>query len=58
MIRPMNKKKLIGYGLAILSVLSFAAVQTGVGVEVRNAICGDSITLPADNSVAADAGAE
>ncbi len=42
----MNKSKLIAYGLVILGVISAAAVQTGVGADVVNAVCGQPVTVP------------
>jgi hypothetical protein len=47
----MNKSKLIAYGLVILGALSAAAVQTGVGADVVNAVCGQPVTVPAPASV-------
>jgi hypothetical protein len=51
----MNKSKLTAYGLVILGVISAAAVQTGVGADVVNAICGQPVTVPVVPPV--DAGA-
>lgn len=47
----MNKTKLITYGLVILGALATAAVQTGVGADVVNAVCGKPVTVPAPASV-------
>lgn len=41
----MNKAKLITYGLVVVGALSAAAAQLGIGTDVRNAICGQPVTV-------------